>query len=83
MVSRLRTLVVVRGRLTAVASLAGRTGSRVQASVVVACGLIVVIPRLYRTGSVVVVRGLSCSVACGIFLDQGLNLCLLHWQAVS
>ena len=53
------------------------TGSRVQASVVVACGLIVVIPRLYRTGSVVVVRGLSCSVACGIFLDQGLNLCCL------
>ena len=26
-------------------------------------------------------RGLSCSVACGIFLDQRLNLCLLHWQA--
>ena len=26
---------------------------------------------------------LSCSVACGIFLDQGSNPCLLHWQAVS
>ena len=25
--------------------------------------------------------GLSCSVACGIFPDQGWNLCLLHWQA--
>ena len=24
---------------------------------------------------------LSCSVACGISPDQGLNLCLLHWQA--
>ena len=24
---------------------------------------------------------LSCSRACGIFLDQGSNLCLLHWQA--
>ena len=59
------------------------TGSRVQVSVVVACGLIVVIPGLYSTGSVVVVHGLSCSAACGIFLDQGLNLCLLHWQAVS
>ena len=26
---------------------------------------------------------LSCSTACGIFLDQGSNLCLLHWQADS
>ena len=26
---------------------------------------------------------LSCSAACGIFLDQGLNLCLLHWQVDS
>ena len=26
---------------------------------------------------------LSYSEACGIFLDQGLNLCLLHWQADS
>ena len=25
----------------------------------------------------------NCSAACGIFLDQGLNLCLLHWQADS
>ena len=25
----------------------------------------------------------SCSAACGIFLDQGLNPCLLHWQADS
>ena len=37
-------------------------------------------PRLWRTGSVVVVHGLSCSVACGILLGQGLYLCLLHWQ---
>ena len=27
--------------------------------------------------------GLSHSVACGIFPDQGSNLCLLHWQADS
>ena len=33
------------------------------------------------TGSIVVVPGLSCSAACGIFPDQGWNLCLLHWQA--
>ena len=29
------------------------------------------------------VHGLSCSAACGIFLDQGLNPCPLHWQADS
>ena len=28
-------------------------------------------------------HGLSCSVACGIFLDQGLNPCSLHWKADS
>ena len=26
---------------------------------------------------------LSCSVACGIFPDQGSNPCTLHWQADS
>ena len=36
---------------------------------------------LWNTDSVVVAHGLSCSAACGIFLDQGLNSCLLHWQA--
>ena len=44
------------------------------ASVVVARGLC-------GAGSVVVAHGLSCSAACGIFPDQGLNPCLLHWQA--
>ena len=34
-----------------------------------------------RAGSVVVAHGLSCSAACGIFPDQGLNLCPPHWQA--
>ena len=28
-------------------------------------------------------HGLSCSVACGIFPDQGSNPCSLHWQADS
>ena len=32
---------------------------------------------------IVVVQGLSCSMACGIFLDQELNTHLLHWQANS
>ena len=40
-------------------------------------------PQALSTGSVVVVLGLSCSPARGIFPDQGLNLCLLHWQADS
>ena len=30
--------------------------------------------------SAVPVCGLSYFLACGIFLDQGLNLCALHWQ---
>ena len=46
------------------------------ASVVVARGL-------QSAGSVVVAHGLSCSTACGIFLDQGLDPCPLHWQADS
>ena len=29
--------------------------------------------RLWSTGSVVVAHRLSCSTACGIFLEQGLN----------
>ena len=46
------------------------------ASVVVARGL-------ESAGSVVVAHGLGCSAACGIFPDQGSNLCPLHWQADS
>ena len=38
-------------------------------------GLEVVAPRLQSTGSIVGVHGLSCSAACGIFPDQGLNQC--------
>ena len=47
-----------------------------QVSVVVTAGL-------KSTGSIAVAHGLSCSLACGIFLDQGLNLCLLRWQVDS
>ena len=36
-----------------------------------------------HAGSVVVAHGPSCSTACGIFPDQGLNPCSLHWQADS
>ena len=43
---------------------------------------------LWRTGSrraasVIVAHRPSCSVACGIFPDQGSNPCPLHWQADS
>ena len=48
----------------------------VWASVVVARGL-------QSAGSVVVAHQLSCSVACGVFPDQNLNPCPLHWQADS
>ena len=34
-------------------------------------------------GSAVVAHGFCCSTACGIFPDQGLNSCPLHWQADS
>ena len=34
-------------------------------------------------GSTVVAQRLSCSEACRIFLDQGSNPCLLHWQEDS
>ena len=41
-------------------------------------------PLLLRSaGSVVVAHGPSRSAACGIFPDQGSNLCPLHWQADS
>ena len=51
------------------------TGSSGQASAAAA-------PRLQSTGPIVMVHGLSCST-CGIFPDQGSNLCLLHWQVDS
>ena len=71
------SLVVVRKLLIAVASLVQSTDFRYSGSVVV-------VPGLQSTGSVVMYQGLiSCPVACGIFLDQGLNPCLLHWQADS
>ena len=51
-------------------------GLGARASVVAARGL-------QSAGSVAVVHRLSCSTACGIFPDQGSNLCPLHWQADS
>ena len=46
-------------------------------------GSVVVVPGFWNTGLAVVAHGLSCSRACGIFLDQGSKSCLQHWQANS
>ena len=43
---------------------------------------LVVAPMVYNTGSIVMAQGLSCSVACGILPDKGLNPCLLHWRRI-
>ena len=39
--------------------------------------------QLWSIGSAVVAHRLSRPMACGIFLDQGSNPCLLHWQVDS
>ena len=39
--------------------------------------------QLQSTGLIVVVQGLSCPAACGIFPDPGSNPCPLHWQGES
>ena len=64
-------------------SVAKRGLQDTRASVAVARGSGVVTPWFLSTGSMVVAHGLSCSMACGISPDQGLNPCLLHWQADS
>ena len=69
------SLVAVCKDLIATASLVAEHrlwGERV--SVVVTCGL-------QNGGSVAVAHGLSCPATCGIFLDQGLNPCPLHWHS--
>ena len=38
--------------------------------------------QLLHVGSVVVAHRLSCPLACGIFPDQGLNLCPLHCKVI-
>ena len=82
--SRGHSLAAVLGPLFVVTSLAvehglyGRQTPVVTARRLSSCG-----SGLQSTGSTVMAHRLSCSLACGIFLDQGSNLCLLHWQAHS
>ena len=56
--------------------------SRCGAQALGSTGSVAAAPGLWSTGSIVVHR-LSRCVVCRIFLDQGSNLCLLHWQADS
>ena len=46
-------------------------------------GSVVVFPGLQGTGAVAVAHAFSCSMPCGIFLDQGSHPHLLHWQVDS
>ena len=64
------------GCLPAVASLV--TEHRLQAT----RAPVVFAHRFQSTGSIAVAQGLSCFVACGIFLDQESNPRHLHWQAI-
>ena len=76
--------VAVRGLLIAVASLVVEHGLQAHGlQQLWHTGSVVVAHGLQSTGSVVVAHELSCFVACGIFPDQGLNPCPLHWQADS
>ena len=68
--------VVVHGFLITVASLAVEHGLQARRLQQLWCtGSVVVARGLQSAGSVVVVYGLSCSMACGIFPDQGSNPC--------
>ena len=71
------------GLLFVMASRCGAWATGVQASVVEAHGLCSCGSWALEHGSIVVVHRLSCFKACGIFLNQRLNLCLLHWQEDS
>ena len=44
---------------------------------------VIVVPRFQSRGSKATAHGLSCFLACGIFLNQGLNPCPPHWQVDS
>ena len=52
-------------------------------ALVVTAGSVIAALRLCSVGSAAVAHRPRCPAACGILLDQGLSLCLLHWQADS
>ena len=71
------SLVAVRGLLMVMASLVVEHGLKG------AWTSVVMVPGLQSTGPIAMAHELSCSTACGIFLDQGLNLCLLYGRVDS
>ena len=73
--------VSVRGLSLVVAS-GGHSSSRC-AGLLISWPLLLQSTGSRRASSVIVAHRPSCSVACGIFPDQGLNPCPLHWQADS
>ena len=74
-------LVAVRGLSLAVAS-AGHSPTGIRRLLTVVA-FPVWSPGSRGAGSVVVVHGLSCPAAHGIFLDKRWNLCPLQWQVDS
>ena len=66
------SLVGVRGLPAVVACLAVEHGLRARW-----------LQQLQHSDSAVVLHGLGCSAACGIFPDRGLNPCPLRWQVYS
>ena len=53
-------------------------------SLVVVCGPLIVVASPFGSWALgVVMPGLSCPTACGIFLDQGISPCPLHWLVGS
>ena len=76
------SLVVVCVRLIAAASLVANHGLQAcRLQQLQHMGSVVMAPRLQSIVSVVV--GAWAQLLCRILLDQGLNLCLLHWQEDS
>ena len=64
-------------------SCCGTQALGIQALVVAVWGLSSCGCQALEPRPVVVVHELSCSAACEIFLDQGLNPYPLHWQGIS
>ena len=61
---------------------------KVGAIPVAVCGLLTAVASLaeqdfWGMGPILVAHVFSCPAACAIFLEQGSNLCRLHWQLDS
>ena len=78
------SVAVVLRLVISVAFLAVEQGLKgTRAAVVTASGLNSCLVQALKHGFDICGVGLSCSAARGIFLEQGSNSCLLHWQVDS